>query len=90
MPDCGSAFFAGLLSWRRGRSRRVGAQVLPIKKSFTKLDLRFQHTIGELIREGILGPHTLVLDDTGHSIPNLARADDLSSYVPTLSRGVFP
>jgi hypothetical protein len=39
-----------------------------------ELDLRFQDTIGQLIREGTLGSHTLVLDDTRYSIPNLARA----------------
>jgi hypothetical protein len=39
-----------------------------------ELDVRFQDTIGQLIEDGILGPRTLVLDDTGHSIPNLARA----------------
>lgn len=36
-------------------------------------DRKYQAEIGKLVREGIIGPSTLVFDDTTHALPNLAR-----------------
>lgn len=35
-------------------------------------DLKYQAEVGKLVEEGIIGPSTLVLDDTTHAIANLA------------------
>ena len=36
-------------------------------------DLKFQAQVANLVDSQVIGPTTLVIDDTGHSIPNLAR-----------------
>ena len=43
------------------------------RQELFELDQKFQAEVAKLVHTGVIGPTTLVIDDTGHSIPNLAR-----------------